>query len=48
MVIGCADVERKGGSYEVRRRGESGWGVWVGGEEGGGSLRITESGWAPP
>ena len=50
VVTGCADVERKGGSYEVRRRG-SRWGVWGGGfkgeeeKEGWCSLRITESGW---
>ena len=31
VVIGCADVERKGGSYEVRREG----GVRVWGQEGG-------------
>ena len=45
VVIGCADVERKGGSYEVRWEGgvRAGTGVW--GEEGGCSLRITESGW---
>ena len=34
VVIGCADVERKGGSYEVRREG----GVRVWGEEGGREL----------
>ena len=45
VVIGCADVERKGGYYEVRR-GSQGGGFGGRREEGGCSLRITESGWS--
>ena len=43
VVTGCADVERKGGSYEVRRRG-SRWGVWgVGGGGEGGVVLIAHN-----